>query len=201
MNCPSCGAAMRLEPDKDCLTCDYCKNMFFPEKGDDGVSVFPEKSENTCPVCSIPLMEASIAKVRIQYCTQCRGMLIPMGVFLALVDELRAGQPGSLIPPPPDPDRVTSHASMPALPQADGDALLFRRGKRDSRRLRRLRTELARSRQADAHRARAGPLVSRCRADGLVNRVDSDFEHPWSSARFARVLNSRSFGFAALRSG
>jgi Zn-finger nucleic acid-binding protein len=106
MNCPSCGAAMRLEPDKDCLTCDYCKNMYFPVKGDDGVSVFPEKSENTCPVCSIPLMQASLAKVRIQYCTQCRGMLIPMGVFLALVDELRAGQPGSLIPPPPDPTEL-----------------------------------------------------------------------------------------------
>jgi Zn-finger nucleic acid-binding protein len=113
MNCPSCGAPMRLEPDKDCLTCDYCKNIWFPAKGDDGVSVFPEKSEDSCPVCSTPLMYASIAKVRIEYCERCRGMLIPMGAFIGLVDELRAGQPGSLIPPPPDPRELRQRLPCP----------------------------------------------------------------------------------------
>ena len=102
MNCPSCGAPMRLEPDKDCMTCDYCKGIYFPVQGDDGVRVFPEKSDCTCPVCNSALQHASLAKIRIEYCTRCRGMLIPMGVFLSLVEELRAGQPGSLIPPPPD---------------------------------------------------------------------------------------------------
>jgi Zn-finger nucleic acid-binding protein len=77
------------------------------------VRVFPDKSENTCPVCKVALMHASLAKIRIQYCTQCRGMLIPMGVFLPLVDELRAGRPGSLIPPPPDPSELRRRLACP----------------------------------------------------------------------------------------
>jgi Zn-finger nucleic acid-binding protein len=113
MNCPSCGAAMRLEPEKDCLQCDYCHNIFFPQKDDEGVSVFPEASEDTCPVCNVPLMNASIAKVRIEYCTHCRGMLIPMGVFMTLVEEMRAGQPGTLIPPPPDPAELRQKLGCP----------------------------------------------------------------------------------------
>jgi Zn-finger nucleic acid-binding protein len=114
MNCPACGAIMRLEPDKDCLTCDYCRNIFFPVKDDDGVSVFPEKSDNNCPVCSAPLNHASMATLRIQYCTQCRGMLIPMAVFLPLVDELRAEMAsGALVPPPPDPTELRHKLGCP----------------------------------------------------------------------------------------
>jgi Zn-finger nucleic acid-binding protein len=113
MNCPTCGAPMRLEPDKDCLTCDYCKNMFFPQAGDDGVRVFPEKSEDACPVCALPLMQASLAKIRIEYCTRCRGMLIPMSVFLSLVEELRAGDAGSLIPSPPDRAELQRRLACP----------------------------------------------------------------------------------------
>jgi Zn-finger nucleic acid-binding protein len=102
MNCPSCGAAMRLEPDKDCLSCDYCKSIFFPAKDDDGVSVLGVPSDQSCPVCAIPLMNAALAKIRILYCARCRGMLIPMAVFMSLVEELRAGAPGTLIAPAPD---------------------------------------------------------------------------------------------------
>jgi len=48
-------------------------------------------------------VHAAVAKVRIGYCTRCRGMLIPMGVFLSLIEEMRAGQQGTLIAPTPDP--------------------------------------------------------------------------------------------------
>lgn len=113
MNCPSCGAATRLEPSKDCMICDYCKNVYLPEKVDDGVDVFPETSENTCPVCSVSLKHASLAKIRIQYCTKCHGMLIPMGVFLSLVEELRAGPPAWLVPPPPDPAELRRRLACP----------------------------------------------------------------------------------------
>jgi Zn-finger nucleic acid-binding protein len=104
---------MRLQPAASGLACDYCKNIFFPEKDDEGVSVFPEASDETCPVCAIPLMHASLAKVQMQYCTRCRGMLVPMGVFMTLVDELRAGQPGSLVPPPPDPSELHRKLDCP----------------------------------------------------------------------------------------
>jgi Zn-finger nucleic acid-binding protein len=102
MNCPSCGAAMRLNSDEDHLKCDYCKSIFFPEKNDEGVSVLAVASDESCPVCAIPLMHAALAKIRIRYCTKCRGMLIPMGTFMALVEELREGDPGTMIAPTPD---------------------------------------------------------------------------------------------------
>jgi Zn-finger nucleic acid-binding protein len=113
MNCPSCGAAMRLDTNRDCMTCDFCRNIFFPVKDDDGVRVFPEKADDSCPVCAIQLMHASLATVQIEYCTTCRGMLIPMGVFLALVEELRAGKPGTLIPPPPDTSELHRKLACP----------------------------------------------------------------------------------------
>ncbi len=113
MNCPSCGAPMRLQSASDGLACDYCKNIFFPEKDDEGVSVFSEASEDSCPVCAVPLMHAALAKVGVEYCTRCRGMLVSMGVFMTLVDELRAGQPGSLIPPPPDPGELHRKLDCP----------------------------------------------------------------------------------------
>jgi Zn-finger nucleic acid-binding protein len=102
MNCGSCGAAMRLAVDDDCWRCDYCKSVFFPAKNDDGVSVLGVASDEACPVCAIPLMHAALAKLRILYCTRCRGMLIPMALFMPLVEELRAGDPGTLIAHPPD---------------------------------------------------------------------------------------------------
>jgi len=39
MTCPGCGAAMRLAKDKDCLICDYCGTMHFPDPNPDGVRV------------------------------------------------------------------------------------------------------------------------------------------------------------------
>jgi Zn-finger nucleic acid-binding protein len=113
MNCPSCGAAMRLNADADHLKCDYCKSIFFPEKNDEGVSVLAVAFDEACPICAVPLMQAALAKIRMRYCTRCRGMLIPMGVFLALVDELRAGEHGTLIAPTPDPHDLTRKISCP----------------------------------------------------------------------------------------
>jgi Zn-finger nucleic acid-binding protein len=102
MNCPSCGAGMKLNADEDHLKCEYCKSIFFPSKDDEGVSVLEVESGEECPVCDLPLKHAAMAKIRIRYCTKCRGMLVPMGVFLAMVQELRAGDPGTLIAPTPD---------------------------------------------------------------------------------------------------
>ena len=104
---------MRLNADEDCLKCDYCKSTFFPAQNDDGVSVLGIPAAEECPICAIPLMHAALAKIRILYCTNCRGMLIPMGVFLSLVEQLRAGQPGTLIAPAPDPHDLERHINCP----------------------------------------------------------------------------------------
>ena len=58
-------------------------------------------------------MHAALAKIRIRYCTHCRGMLIPMAVFLSLVEELRADQQGTLIAPTPDPHDLHRHIDCP----------------------------------------------------------------------------------------
>ena len=93
---------MHLKLDEDSFKCDYCHSVYFPEKNEDGVRVLGEPSDQPCPVCNIPLVNAAIAKTRIFYCTRCRGMLIAMEVFKNLVDELQVLQSGSMIQPPAD---------------------------------------------------------------------------------------------------
>ena len=90
MNCPSCGAPMRLESGKECFTCDYCRNIYFPEKNDDGVRVLGEPAAESCPVCGVPLVHAALEGQRFRYCTRCLGMLIGMDDFVDLIQELRS---------------------------------------------------------------------------------------------------------------
>jgi Zn-finger nucleic acid-binding protein len=92
---------MHLKPDADSFTCDYCRSVYFPEKDDDGVRVLGQPCAEICPVCNVALVHAAIGKVRIEYCARCHGMLIPMEIFEALVEELRSvgrtavGQPAA----------------------------------------------------------------------------------------------------------
>jgi Zn-finger nucleic acid-binding protein len=90
MNCPNCGAAMRLNDDADYLICDYCETPHFPDPNADGVRVLGVLAAISCPICKIPLMNASVARERIFYCERCRGMLISMDVFPEIVQDLRS---------------------------------------------------------------------------------------------------------------
>jgi Zn-finger nucleic acid-binding protein len=117
MNCPSCGAPLRLEGDLEDLACEYCKNIYYPEKNDEGVRVLSEDAEEACPICAIPLMHAIVARERIRYCTRCRGMLIPMETFLALIQEMKAEAPGPGIPHAPDPHELNRHINCPKCHQ------------------------------------------------------------------------------------
>ncbi len=102
MNCPSCGAPMRLKPDEDSYKCDYCRSVYLPQTGDDGVRVLGESSVQACPICNKPLVSAAIAKIRILYCAGCRGMSIPMQVLETLVEQLRTQQGGAAPQPAAD---------------------------------------------------------------------------------------------------
>jgi Zn-finger nucleic acid-binding protein len=93
MNCPSCGAPMR--PDGDALRCDYCHSVAFPEKDDSGVRVLGEATGYVCPICDMPLMQATLAGVGLAYCTVCRGMSIPMQVFEEFLGALRGMPSGA----------------------------------------------------------------------------------------------------------
>ena len=118
MNCPSCGAPMRLESDAESLTCDYCGSNVFPEKTDDGVRVLGAPTDEMCPKCSMGLVDAAFSGVRILYCTRCRGMLIGMEVFAALVQTLRNGQEGGIAPKAPDRSELDRRLNCPHCHQA-----------------------------------------------------------------------------------
>lgn len=113
MNCPSCGAPMQLKPDAVSFRCDFCHNVCLPEKGDDGVRVLGEASTDICPHCNVALVHATIADVRMLYCTQCRGMLIPMGAFSSLVEELRSVGSGSTVQPGGDSSDLRQKIACP----------------------------------------------------------------------------------------
>ena len=119
MNCPNCGAPMRLESSSESLRCEYCGNIVFPEKNDDGVRVLGEPGEELCPTCGTGLADASFAGARLRYCTRCRGMLIAMEVFADLVQTLRADHNGGgVIPQPPDRSELERRLTCPHCRQA-----------------------------------------------------------------------------------
>src|SRR6266852_4593021 len=90
MNCPNCGAPMRLDEDKDFFNCDYCVSTYFPQKNEDGIRVLGEPAALSCPLCAVPLVHAALSGCRIMYCTRCRGALIKMAVFVELLQARRA---------------------------------------------------------------------------------------------------------------
>jgi Zn-finger nucleic acid-binding protein len=114
MNCPSCGAPMRLDENKDYFDCEYCKSLYFPDKNEDGIQVLGEPTSFNCPVCAVPLVHAAAAGMRFLYCDRCRGMLVPMLIFVALVEDFRAqiGAP-SIVQSPADPRDLRRQLSCP----------------------------------------------------------------------------------------
>ena len=114
MNCPSCGAPLRLEDGRECLTCDYCKSVYFPEKSQDGIRVLNETSELACPLCAVPLVRAILTTHQILYCARCRGSLIPAPVFVAALRDLRSRQADeAAIPHVPDPQELRRRIRCP----------------------------------------------------------------------------------------
>ncbi|MGO9775436.1 MAG: hypothetical protein ACLQGT_02550 [Terracidiphilus sp.] len=113
MNCPSCGAPMRLKPDMQSYKCDYCQSVYFPEKNDDGVRVLGEPVDEDCPLCRIPLVHAVLAKNPILYCTGCKGMLILMGMLEGLIEELRDEHGARAAPVAPDKEDLQRKINCP----------------------------------------------------------------------------------------
>lgn len=118
MNCLNCGAPMRVRDGDECFACDYCKSLHFPEKNRDGVALLGEKSSLVCPVCAAELENALIDRRRILYCNRCCGCLIPMAMFVSLLEDLRAQLGGaSEIPHCPDPEQLKRKLQCPQCGQ------------------------------------------------------------------------------------
>lgn len=101
MNCPNCGAPMRLAPNQLHFECDYCTSLYFPTPSAEGVSVLGELTGQECPVCGHSLVTAHVDGNHVQYCPNCRGLLVKQPVFAGLVKFLRARASTPPIPPPP----------------------------------------------------------------------------------------------------
>lgn len=118
MDCPSCGAPLHLTAADDSLRCEYCRGVYVPEQNDEGVRVLGEASPLACPVCAVPLVQAALGGERIVYCKQCRGILVSMNAFVALVEALRAQNGDSVrIQPTPDRKQLERHIACPQCHQ------------------------------------------------------------------------------------
>jgi Zn-finger nucleic acid-binding protein len=113
MNCPSCGAPMRLKLGLESFQCDYCQSVHVPEKADDGVRVLDEAEGQACPIYKNSLMNATLCGIRIVYCTKCHGMLVPMPVFEALIDEMKGSNNGGVIQPAADSKDLSRKIACP----------------------------------------------------------------------------------------
>jgi Zn-finger nucleic acid-binding protein len=107
VNCPACGAPVALKPDTEGYKCDYCHSVFFPGEEEDGVQILLSQADSSfnlaCPVCSLPLVRASIAKILVLSCSQCHGLLMPMNVLPSLIGALRAASDkAAAVQTPPD---------------------------------------------------------------------------------------------------
>jgi LSD1 subclass zinc finger protein len=95
MNCPSCGAPMRLAQGNASLRCDYCKNVVVAPADDAGVRYLDEAEKMACPVCAVPLFNATLAGIEIQSCKRCHGMLVAMARFEPLIEQVSENGGGS----------------------------------------------------------------------------------------------------------
>jgi Zn-finger nucleic acid-binding protein len=109
VSCPACGAPVALQPDTEGFKCDYCHSVFFPGEEEDGVQFLLTQVDPSlslaCPVCSLPLGHAAIAKIPVLCCSECHGLLMPMNELVSLIDALRAvceKVPAVQIPPDQD---------------------------------------------------------------------------------------------------
>jgi Zn-finger nucleic acid-binding protein len=102
-----------MRPHGDTLVCDYCKNVVTAEKNDDGITLLGEARDQACPLCNLPLQQATLAKVPLLYCSKCQGMLASMEIFADLIDAARARHPGTIAEPPIDPADLNRHIGCP----------------------------------------------------------------------------------------
>lgn len=102
MNCRNCGAVMELFASRGYFFCKYCGSFHFPETaGDDGVRVIGAKEEpQDCAACGKALVSALMDESHaVQYCQNCRGVLLPRTAFASIVQKRRAWATGQPQPP------------------------------------------------------------------------------------------------------
>lgn len=115
MNCPGCGAAMRLVSNRGYFRCAYCDRYHFPaETGDDGVCPLGQPTDLDCPVCQTALQTALIDGEPVNYCPSCRGFLAALDAFGRIVTKRRANHgPHERVATPFDPAELERRCLCP----------------------------------------------------------------------------------------
>jgi len=110
---------MRLAAGNSSLRCDYCKTVVIPKPADSGVVFLDELATGpACPVCSVPLWNATLDRIKLRACNRCGSMLVPMGAFGDLVEQLRSKATETEIASPPDPAELHEKVSCPVCHRA-----------------------------------------------------------------------------------
>jgi Zn-finger nucleic acid-binding protein len=89
LNCENCGAPMRLVEGGDYYICDYCGTYRHPDPNLDGARVLDKPSDDSCPVCRITLVTASVDDNPVLYCPNCRGILVHQALLVFALQYLR----------------------------------------------------------------------------------------------------------------
>jgi Zn-finger nucleic acid-binding protein len=110
MNCPNCGAAMRLSA-KGIFVCAHCGTNELPEAGavdKGGVRILgPSDSSLRCALCKTPFMCGLVDDYQVEYCETCHGILLDRRDFAELVQRRRAwAVTASVIPTPASVDEL-----------------------------------------------------------------------------------------------
>jgi Zn-finger nucleic acid-binding protein len=116
MNCTSCGAAMELVESCRYFRCGHCGRYHFPDRVEaDGIDITGRCGDAVaCPLCAVPMANATLHGEPIHFCETCRGMLLPRAAFAELIFRQRAS-PSSppTIPPPLDRRALNRELSCP----------------------------------------------------------------------------------------
>jgi Zn-finger nucleic acid-binding protein len=102
MNCRNCAAPMELFDRRRYFFCGHCGTFEFLERADaEGVQVLKRAADALpCPLCRAPLAKALLdERHAVQFCEQCRGVLLERAVFATAVAGRRARAAGPGSPP------------------------------------------------------------------------------------------------------
>lgn len=108
---------MRLAHGNASLRCDYCKTVVIVQPDDLGVRYLEQAANLACPVCAIPLWNATLTGVKIHACERCHGLLVAMEAFEALIAQLRDKYEEAEIPIAAEPQDLNRRTDCPSCRQ------------------------------------------------------------------------------------
>jgi len=108
---------LKLAAGNTSLRCDYCKLTVAIAADDSGIQFLEEAPDRVCPTCTETLWQAAMAAMQLHACKKCRGLLVPMLDFEALVDKMRGLHQERAYPGPVDAAELERKVMCPRCHQ------------------------------------------------------------------------------------